>query len=503
MTPATKIDNGQYTPVQLAMTDKEGLESKVTVSMKFLPVKMKLDPSESLNNSGHLRIDVLDATNLPAADRNGASDPYCKFLLGGKDVYKTKVQKKTLQPIWNEAFDLSIRSRTAAKFEVVVWDWDFGDKADLLGKAMINLDLLEPFQKREVTLHLDGKSGSIRLALLFKPDYVMRSRQGSSTFSGTFGGPSKLVTSPVKGVGKGATFLGGGVARGAHLLGRGLSGRKEKSSMVADGDPESASSIPPVPQRGLPRHNDANTPETPMMTNGVNAITTPSDSSGSAQLSVVSASGFPAGTKLEVRIGLDGEANGKTTKDFLKTKAIKTKTGDVDWEAEKHVETKVVPCTLDSNFKLTAFSHGTFGGSENLGQAVFRVPLITSVLQQDTTHPHGTDLKLGVDGPTGGFVIVRASFQAGHAELSSGQAPDLSSRSSISSGPIPAVNGHSHTFGLGSSHANGNDAESIISARTSMTGTTIGRESMGRESMGSSFRKSILGRRERSVTPGQ
>ena len=51
---------------------------------------MELDPSESMNNMGKLRVDVLDATDLPSADRNGYSDPYCLFELNGKDVFKTK-----------------------------------------------------------------------------------------------------------------------------------------------------------------------------------------------------------------------------------------------------------------------------------------------------------------------------------------------------------------------------------------------------------------------------
>ena len=106
------------------LKDKEGRTSKITISLKFLPVKMKLDPSESINNQGQLRVEVLDAADLPAADRNGYSDPYCKFLLQGQEVYKTKTQKKTLHPAWNEFFEVPVRSRTAGNFEVDVYDWD-------------------------------------------------------------------------------------------------------------------------------------------------------------------------------------------------------------------------------------------------------------------------------------------------------------------------------------------------------------------------------------------
>ncbi|KAI7096298.1 tricalbin, partial [Hortaea werneckii] len=58
-----------YTPTQISLKDENGRESKITVSMRFLPVKMELDPSESFNNSGNLRVEVLDAADLPAADR--------------------------------------------------------------------------------------------------------------------------------------------------------------------------------------------------------------------------------------------------------------------------------------------------------------------------------------------------------------------------------------------------------------------------------------------------
>ena len=194
---------------------------------------MELDPSESINNMGKLRVDVLDAADLPAADRNGYSDPYCKFNLNGKDVFKTQTQKKTLHPAWNEFFEVSIPSRTGAKFNVECWDWDRADKDDLLGTAAINLGILEPLTAQEVQLGLDGKSGAVRLRMLFTPQFVTRQRQGTSTFSGTFAPAGKIIGAPVKGVGKGAVLVGGGVARGASFVTRGFR-RKDKGGAVED-----------------------------------------------------------------------------------------------------------------------------------------------------------------------------------------------------------------------------------------------------------------------------
>lgn len=123
----------------LVLRSKEG-ENVITVSARYIPVTMKLDPTESVHNMGTLRVKVLDAADLPSADRNGFSDPFCKFVLGDKEVFKTKVQKKTLHPVWNEEFVTEIKSRIGANFRVDVYDWDFGERADFLGSSPIDLE---------------------------------------------------------------------------------------------------------------------------------------------------------------------------------------------------------------------------------------------------------------------------------------------------------------------------------------------------------------------------
>lgn len=49
---------------------------------------------------------IIQAAELPALDVSGTSDPYVKvFLLPDKKKkYETKVQKKTLNPTFNESF---------------------------------------------------------------------------------------------------------------------------------------------------------------------------------------------------------------------------------------------------------------------------------------------------------------------------------------------------------------------------------------------------------------
>lgn len=372
---------------------------------------MQLDPSESINNMGNLRVDVLNAQGLPAADRNGFSDPYCKFELDGKEVHKTKILKKTLNPTWNEFFECPVRSRTAADFKVKVMDWDFGDKADFLGQAAINLELLDPFRPQEVTLGLDGKSGTIRLRLLFKPEYVIRSRQGSSTFSGTFSTPAKIVGAPVKGVG----MVGGGVVKGASFLRHGFKGKKTAGLDDGNGFPEAeelanGDSIG-TPPRAAPFIDggaafSSPAPQTPPhnRSRSIGAASTTSETAGTpgkaefgtATLTVLSASGYPPSANVRVHVW---QTTSKGAKDVHKTKAIKSPAGVVQWEHESFK----VNCTADTQFQVVVKDHATFGSSDELGEGLFFVD--DSAAGGEKSVPAGQ-----------GSVQLKTSFQAMDAE---------------------------------------------------------------------------------------
>jgi len=63
---------------------------------------------------GNLTVTLVRAKSLIAADRGGSSDPYVVFRVNGKDVHKSEVVKKTLNPEYNEAFVIPIVSHFMA-----------------------------------------------------------------------------------------------------------------------------------------------------------------------------------------------------------------------------------------------------------------------------------------------------------------------------------------------------------------------------------------------------
>ncbi|KFY82639.1 hypothetical protein V500_10413 [Pseudogymnoascus sp. VKM F-4518 (FW-2643)] len=392
-------------PTVLKLKDDRGHVSSIKVSLKYIPVQMVLHPSESLNNMGTLRVDVLDGVDMPSADRNGYSDPFCKFELNGENVFKTHVQKKTLSPVWNEYFETEIPSRTAADFKCKVYDWDFAGDDDHLGDAKIDLSTIEPFRPQELKLPLDGKSGTIRVRLVFRPAYITRTRHGTSTFSNNFAVPGKIVTGvagvPIKGVGMAASGIGAGVGRGASFLKHGFKSKKDKNNSVASVIVEDTSAngatpagietvvtggainVAPSGDSLAPSHtrNKSVTAGSIYSTAGGAAPT------GSATITIVSADGYPPSSNIMVAIRqLPKE------KQIYKTKHIKAPSGSVKFD-----ETFSAACSADTQFQLQVKDHATFGSDEVLGQTVFFVD--ESGTQQEKIITAGT-----------GHVVVKSNF---------------------------------------------------------------------------------------------
>ena len=72
----------------------------------------------------------------------GTSDPYVKFKLGGKQLYRSRTLHKNLNPRWDEKFSLPIED-VSKPIQVRVLDYDRGLTDDSMGGADIIPSTLE------------------------------------------------------------------------------------------------------------------------------------------------------------------------------------------------------------------------------------------------------------------------------------------------------------------------------------------------------------------------
>ena len=83
---------------------------------------------------------VLEAKNLLAIDSKGSSDPYVRLQLG-KQKFKTKVMKKSLNPQWDEEFSFRVDDLNE-ELVVSVMDEDKYFNDDFVGQVRIPVSLV-------------------------------------------------------------------------------------------------------------------------------------------------------------------------------------------------------------------------------------------------------------------------------------------------------------------------------------------------------------------------
>uniref|UniRef100_A0A673ABA3 Multiple C2 domains, transmembrane 1b n=1 Tax=Sphaeramia orbicularis TaxID=375764 RepID=A0A673ABA3_9TELE len=133
-----------------------------------------------------LEIELKRGHNLAIRDRGGSSDPYVKFKLGGKEVFKSKTIHKNLNPVWDEKTTLIIDSLSEPLY-IKVFDYDFGLQDDFMGSAYLYLESLEQQRTIPVTLalkdsqHPDEDLGTLELNVTLTPkDSPIEERRDST-----------------------------------------------------------------------------------------------------------------------------------------------------------------------------------------------------------------------------------------------------------------------------------------------------------------------------------
>ena len=123
-----------------------------------------------------LEVHLHYGKDLLAKDTGGTSDPYVKFKIGPKQLYRSRTISKTLNPIWNEHF-MALIDDISQPLILKVFDYDFGFQDDYLGTAIIELSSVQwnLAQEYKLTLTETGKNddeeswGQIILGLRLQP----------------------------------------------------------------------------------------------------------------------------------------------------------------------------------------------------------------------------------------------------------------------------------------------------------------------------------------------
>lgn len=356
---------------------------QVVLSAKYVPVDVVLEARESINNMGHLKITLVDGADIRGVDRSGKSDPYVVFHLNGERVYKSQTQKKTLNPQWNERFEVLVPSRVAADFTFEVFDWNQLEAAKSLGKGKIDVTNLEPFQmsELEVPVHSDkhGDKGRLRLQLNFQPDVIMKVRKNTSTFSNAGRTMTTIGAAPInvgKGVGKGVFAGGKGIVHGVGHVG-GFAGRKVGLVKKKDAHGNEI-----VVEEELPE-DDASivAPSTPSKPSRVLAdnesVREGSILAGAATFSIRCVGGR----------ALNGGSDIKPYVQFtIGKKSHKTSHGkhgtEPDWN-ESFTFTKIAP---DAAVAIKVFDHKTLGKDKELDELTIHVSTDQYSVRRDTAN---------------------------------------------------------------------------------------------------------------------
>ena len=120
---------------------------------------------------GVLRIKVLEARDLVAKDfkilgNNGTSDPYINLVVGA-EKFTTSVKPNSLNPTWNETFEMFVEESNRRTVEVSAFDRDrMPSKDESLGSKTLAMSALLETGYQDIWFALEGaKTGKLHLQL--------------------------------------------------------------------------------------------------------------------------------------------------------------------------------------------------------------------------------------------------------------------------------------------------------------------------------------------------
>ncbi|KAF9306138.1 hypothetical protein BGZ74_007485 [Mortierella antarctica] len=219
----TLLENTPAAGAHFPILDKMDKKGTIHLKFEYLPVPIELFPKERLDNMGNMTVTLVRGKDLIAADRGGASDPYVVFKVNGKEVYKSEVVKKTLNPEFNEKFVVGVGSRADDQFTLEVFDWNQLSTAKSLGSSSLDLRNIQLVLPNDFLIPLQNKhnQGQIQLRVTFMPEFLSSNKRKSGFGSTFIGGGATMLASGGHMVGSAGMAGVGAVAGGVGAVGQG------------------------------------------------------------------------------------------------------------------------------------------------------------------------------------------------------------------------------------------------------------------------------------------
>ncbi|KAG0050923.1 hypothetical protein BGZ83_004287 [Gryganskiella cystojenkinii] len=123
---------------RVALTSSSTTTASAVASRSGTPSLLSTEEDE--HPVARMRIFIARAKDLVSRDRNGFSDPYVKLSVGGHK-FTTDVIHKSLNPVWDAAFDFDLESQSFPdQINLMFWDKDRWGRDDYLGTVYIPFD---------------------------------------------------------------------------------------------------------------------------------------------------------------------------------------------------------------------------------------------------------------------------------------------------------------------------------------------------------------------------
>ncbi|XP_030273067.1 multiple C2 and transmembrane domain-containing protein 1 isoform X5 [Sparus aurata] len=163
-------------PAAVMLGEEEQLRKNASDSGINIVGPSNAEPTPRPPSPAMYQLDIVlkKGNNLAIRDRTGTSDPYVKFKIAGKEVFRSKTIHKNLNPVWDERVSLLVETLRDPLY-VKVFDYDFGFQDDFMGSAYLHLESLEHQRTLDVTLDLkdpqypENNLGSLDLAVTLSP----------------------------------------------------------------------------------------------------------------------------------------------------------------------------------------------------------------------------------------------------------------------------------------------------------------------------------------------